>query len=128
MPHSHGYRARTRDMFARDFRKNGMPGLKTYLTNFKVGDYVDVKVNGAIHKGMPHKFYHGKTGIVYNVTKSSVGVEVNKVLGNRMMKKRINVRVEHVRHSKCRKDFLERVRQNEDIKKMVSEGKASACR
>lgn len=27
---------------------------------------------------MPHKFYHGKTGIVYNVTPSAVGVEMNK--------------------------------------------------
>ncbi len=27
---------------------------------------------------MPHKFYHGKTGRVYNVTKSALGVMVNK--------------------------------------------------
>jgi hypothetical protein len=26
------------------------------LRTFKVGDYVDIKVNGAVHKGMPH-FY-----------------------------------------------------------------------
>lgn len=29
-------------------------------------------------QGMPHKYYHGKTGVVWNVTKRSVGVEVNK--------------------------------------------------
>ena len=27
---------------------------------------------------MPHKYYHGKTGVVWNVTKRAVGVEVNK--------------------------------------------------
>jgi large subunit ribosomal protein L21e len=30
---------------------------------------------------MPHKYYHGRTGIVYNVTPSSVGVIVYKVVG-----------------------------------------------
>jgi hypothetical protein len=29
---------------------------------------------GAVQKGMPYKVYHGKTGVVYNVTKSAVGV------------------------------------------------------
>ena len=28
-----------------------------------------VKANGAIHKGMPYKAYHGRTGQVYNVAK-----------------------------------------------------------
>ena len=32
--------------------------------------------HGAFHKGMPHKFYHGKTGRVFNVTKRAVGVIV----------------------------------------------------
>ena len=33
-----------------------------------------VKANGAIHKGMPYKAYHGRTGQVYNVAKHSLGV------------------------------------------------------
>ena len=37
-----------------------------------------VKANGAIHKGMPYKAYHGRTGRVYNVAKRSLGVIVNK--------------------------------------------------
>lgn len=36
MPHSFGYRARTRDMFARDFGKNGVNPLSIYLKNYKV--------------------------------------------------------------------------------------------
>jgi large subunit ribosomal protein L21e len=27
-----------------------------------------------VQKGMPYKVYHGKTGIVYNVTQNAVGV------------------------------------------------------
>lgn len=42
------------------------------------GDYVDIKCNPSIHKGMPFKYYHGRTGIVFNVTKTSLGVRVNK--------------------------------------------------
>lgn len=117
MPHSFGYRARTRDMFARPFRQSGMIKLSTYLRTFKVGDYVDIKANGAIHKGMPHKFYHGRTGRVYNVTKRAVGVRVNKIVGNRIIHKHINVRIEHVHQSKCRQGFLTRVKENELKKK-----------
>ena len=121
MPHSFGYRARTRDMFARPFRKTGMIKLSTYMTTYKVGDYVDIIVNGAIHKGMPHKYYHGRTGVVFNVTKRSIGVRVNKIIGNRIIHKHINVRVEHVQPSKCRQDFLNRVKENEMKKKVARE-------
>ncbi|RLN76173.1 hypothetical protein BBJ28_00002154 [Nothophytophthora sp. Chile5] len=117
MPHSFGYRARTRDMFARPFRQSGMIKMSTYLRTFKVGDYVDIKANGAVQKGMPHKFYHGRTGRVFNVTKRAVGVRVNKIVGNRIIHKHINVRVEHVHQSKCRLSFLTRVKENELKKK-----------
>ncbi|KAJ1675016.1 60S ribosomal protein L21A, partial [Spiromyces aspiralis] len=112
MPHSFGYRARTRHMFARDFRNHGPVHLSTYLKNYKVGDIVDIKANGAVQKGMPHKYYHGKTGVVYNVTKSAVGVIINKRVRNRYIEKRVNIRVEHIKHSKCRDDFLRRVKEN----------------
>ncbi|KAI8809039.1 ribosomal protein L21e-domain-containing protein [Cladochytrium replicatum] len=116
MPHSFGLRARTRHLFSRDFRTKGPVRLSTYLTTFKVGDIVDIKANGAIHKGMPHKYYHGKTGVVYNVTKSSVGVICYKVVGNRYIEKRVNLRIEHVKHSKCRENFVKRVKDNARLK------------
>lgn len=78
MPAGHGVRSRTRDLFSRPFRKKGYIPLTTYLRTYKIGDYVDVKVNGAVQKGMPHKFYHGRTGRVWNVTKRAIGVEINK--------------------------------------------------
>jgi large subunit ribosomal protein L21e len=61
---------------------------------------------------MPHKVYHGKTGVIYNVTKSAVGVILYKQVGNRYLEKRVNVRLEHVRPSRSRDDFLRRVKEN----------------
>merc|ERR1712179_726790 len=68
---------------------------------------------GAFQKGMPHKAYHGKTGRVFNVSKRAVGVVVNKRVRGKILPKRICVRIEHVKHSQCRKDFLDRVHANE---------------
>ena len=51
---------------------------------------------------------------MYNVTPAAVGVIVYKVVGNRYLEKRVNLRVEHVRHSKCRQEFLDRVKSNHD--------------
>ena len=51
---------------------------------------------------------------MYNVTPSAVGVIVYKVVGNRYLEKRVNLRLEHVRHSKCRQEFLDRVKSNHE--------------
>jgi large subunit ribosomal protein L21e len=59
-----------------------------------------------------HKDFHGKTGVVYNVTKSAVGVILYKQVGNRYIEKRVNVRIEHVNHSRSRDEFLRRVKDN----------------
>ncbi|KAH8836037.1 ribosomal protein L21e-domain-containing protein [Flagelloscypha sp. PMI_526] len=112
MPHSFGYRARTRHMFKRGFKEHGPVKLSTYLINYRIGDIVDIKANAAQQKGMPHKYYHGRTGIIYNVTPHAVGVIVYKVVGNRYLEKRVNLRVEHIRHSGCRQEFLDRVQSN----------------
>lgn len=50
MPGGQGYRARTRDMFKRGYRQKGYINLSTYLRTYKLGDYVDIKVNGAVQK------------------------------------------------------------------------------
>jgi len=85
MPRGHGIRARTRDMLSKSFRKNGVIPMTTYLRTFKIGDYVDIKADPAIQSGMPYKVYHGRTGIIWNVTKRAVGVEVNKQARTRML-------------------------------------------
>ncbi|CAF2116059.1 hypothetical protein Bca4012_097018 [Brassica carinata] len=62
------------------------------------------------------RFYHGRTGRVWNVTKRAVGVEVNKHIGNRIIKKRIHVRVEHVQQSRCAEEFKLRKKKNDELK------------
>ena len=49
---------------------------------------------------------------MFNVTRSAVGVLLYKVVGNSYVEKRISVRIEHVRHSKCRDDFVKRKKEN----------------
>ena len=66
---------------------------------------------------MPFKGYHGRTGVVFDVTKTAVGVEVNKQVRNRIIKKRIHVKVDHIRPSKCRLQHLNRVKENDAIKR-----------
>ncbi|KAI3327292.1 60S ribosomal protein L21 [Xylariaceae sp. AK1471] len=117
MGHAAGLRAGTRYAFSRQFRQKGFIRLSTYLQQYKVGDIVDIKANGAVQKGMPHKVYHGKTGVVYNVTKSAVGVIIYKQVGNRYLEKRVNLRIEHVSHSRSREDFIKRVKANAAAKK-----------
>jgi len=68
-----------------------------------------------------------RTGIVYNVTPNAVGVIVQKVVGNRYIEKRVNLRVEHVRHSKCRQEFLDRVKSNHDSHAAAKEKGGEWC-
>jgi large subunit ribosomal protein L21e len=137
MGHSRGLRSGTRFMFSRKFGQQGRFPLSIYLgvnkteilagqkdpkltiKPLRMGDYVDIYANAAIHKGMPHKWYHGRTGIVYNVAKRAVGVEVNKVIRGRIEKKRVNIRIEHVHRSTCREDFLSRVKRNDEVKRVA---------
>ncbi|KAF8538919.1 60S ribosomal protein L21 [Trichophaea hybrida] len=121
MGHSGGIRSGTRYAFSRNFREKGMIPMSVYLTQYRVGDIVDIKANGAVQKGMPHKVYHGKTGVVYNVTKSALGVIIYKRVGNRYLEKRVNVRIEHVKHSKCRKEFVDRVKENAAKRRQAKE-------
>ncbi|XP_019875998.1 60S ribosomal protein L21 [Aethina tumida] len=123
MTNSKGYRRGTRDLFSRKFKKSGVIPLSTYMKVYKAGDIVDIKGNGAVQKGMPYKVYHGKTGRVFNVTAHALGVIVNKRVRGKILPKRINIRIEHVTHSKCREDFLNRVKQNEKLRKEAKEKK-----
>ena len=123
MVHSYGLRSGTRHLFAKKFRSHGMPNVSSGLRTFKVGDYVDVVADSAIRKGMPHKYYHGRTGIVWNVTPRGVGVIINKPVGNRCMRKRICVRAEHVRNSKCRDQFVQKVKNYQNFVAAKKAGK-----
>ena len=88
------------------------------LNFYKPGRFVQTNmtitqiIQSLMFHSMPHKVYHGKTGVIYNVTKSAVGVIINKRIGNRYIEKRVNVRVEHVSLSRSREEFIRRVKEN----------------
>ncbi|CAL8075900.1 unnamed protein product [Calicophoron daubneyi] len=117
MTNTKGYRRGTRHLFSRSFRRHGPLPSSVYMRVYKRGDIVDIKGDGGVQKGMPHKCYHGRTGRVYNVTPHALGVIVNKRVGKRILPKRINVRIEHVKPSTCRVDFLRRVQENDKKRK-----------
>ena len=110
MTHSYGYKRRTRHKFRKGFRQHGSIHISKNLTSDKIGDIVDVVCDGAIHKSMPYKYYHGRTGTVFNVNPRAVGVIVNKQVRNRIIGKRLHIRIEHLRKSTCRTAFLDRIR------------------
>jgi large subunit ribosomal protein L21e len=116
MTHSYGYNRRTRHKFRKGFKQHGSIHISNALTSFKIGDIVDIIVDGAIHKGRPYKYYHGRTGRVFNVNSRAIGVIVNKQVRQRIIPKRIHVRVEHLKLSTSRVDFLTRIRENDKKK------------
>jgi large subunit ribosomal protein L21e len=116
MTHSYGYKRRTRHKFKKGFKQHGAIHISKTLTSYKIGDIVDIVVDGAIHKGMPYKYYHGRTGTVFNVNPRSIGVIVNKQVRQRIIPKRIHVRVEHLKLSTSRQSFLNRIKENDKKK------------
>ena len=116
MPHKRGFKHGTRNKFTKPFRLNGSIHMHNYLTPHKIGEYVDILVDSAIHKGLPHYFYHGRTGRIFNLNKNSAGVVVNKRVRNRIIPKKMNIRIEHLRTSKCREVFKARIQANDKLK------------
>lgn len=62
MPKSKGFRCKSRSILtkSRGARQGYNPEI--YLTEFKPGDKVVIKINPSVHKGAPHRRYHGKVG------------------------------------------------------------------
>ena len=108
-------------MFSRPFRKHGVVPLATYMRVYRKGDIVDIKGMGTVQKGMPHKCCHGKTGRLYNVTQHAAGITVNKQVNGKILAKRINVPIEHIKHAKSLESFLKHVKENDQKKEEAKE-------
>lgn len=116
MPHTLGLKRATRNIFSKPYKTKGHDPLSRYLTNYKIGDYVTIKVDGSKHRGTPHRIYHGKTGRIYNITPHAAGVIIHKTVRNKVLAKKLNIRVEHLEKSKCKDAFIKRVKANDQIK------------
>ncbi|MHA1680242.1 MAG: 50S ribosomal protein L21e [Promethearchaeota archaeon] len=76
MGKNHGYRRSTRSVFKKKVRDKGMSPLTSLLIKYDVGDIVDVKVDPSVHKGMPHRRFHGKTGRIIEKRGKAFVVEI----------------------------------------------------
>jgi len=89
-----GYRNKTRKRHRKNVRKRGLGPVEKYLIDYEVGDKVDLITDSSQHKrGMPHRRYHGRTGVILGVRGRCFEVEVrlNKA------KKTLIVGREHLR-------------------------------
>lgn len=63
------------------------------LQDYKVGDKVVISIDPSEHKGMPHRRFHGRIGIVDKVGRRAMSVKVN--IGNK--EKTVVTRLNHVK-------------------------------
>ncbi len=61
---THGYRYKSRHILRKHPRERGMPPLGCLLRQYAVGEKVAIVINPSVHKGMPHRRFHGKVGEV----------------------------------------------------------------
>ncbi|MFX0115184.1 MAG: 50S ribosomal protein L21e [Candidatus Hodarchaeota archaeon] len=66
MPISKGTNYRTRRLFSKHPRNRGLPPLGSLLTEYAPGDKVVIVLEPSVHKGRPHRRFHGKVAIVVN--------------------------------------------------------------
>ncbi len=87
-----GYRRKTRSLLKKKPRERGKVGLSKILHKYESGEKVVIKADPSVHKGMPHRRYHGKVGVIVN--KKGRSYVVNVTQGNTI--KEIIVRPEHI--------------------------------
>jgi large subunit ribosomal protein L21e len=73
---SKGYRSRTRTLFRKESRERGKVGLSRLLRTYNLGDKVKIRIDSSVHKGMPHRRYHGRVGIIKGRRGRSYVIEV----------------------------------------------------
>jgi large subunit ribosomal protein L21e len=92
MPKSKGLRRKMRSLLRKRPRERGKLGLSKLLYEYKQGDKVVIDINPSVHKGMPHRRYQGRVGVI--VAKRGRAYKVSVTQGNAV--KEIIVRPEHL--------------------------------
>jgi len=73
---SKGYRSKTRSLFRKNPRERGKLGLSRLLRTYNPGERVTIRIDPSVHKGMPHRRYHGRVGTVKERRGRSYVIEV----------------------------------------------------
>lgn len=84
---------------------------------------IEFKIEGFLCFNFIVILYIRKTGKVFNVTPNGIGVVVKKKIGNRYIEKKLLVRVEHIKPSKSRNEFVSRVKENGEKAKVAKTDK-----
>ena len=87
-----GYRRKTRYLLKRKPRERGKTGLSKVLREYEPEEKVVIKLDPSVHKGMPHRRFHGKIGVIANKRGGSYVINVTQ--GKAI--KEIIVRPEHI--------------------------------
>jgi len=59
-----GYRKKTRHLLKRKPRERGKTGLSRVLREYAPEEKVVIKIDPSVHKGMPHRRFHGRIGVI----------------------------------------------------------------
>ena len=73
-------------------RERGLSRISRAIQKFEVGQKVHIVIDASVHKGMPHKRFHGRTGTVKGMRGRAYIVEVRD--GGKI--KQLFVRPEHL--------------------------------
>jgi large subunit ribosomal protein L21e len=90
LPKSHGYRRRTRSLLSS--RPGQRKGLSSVLRGYSPNDRVVIKIDPSQVKGMPHRRFNGLVGVVKDIGRRTITLEVP--VGNKA--KTVIARKEHV--------------------------------
>ena len=93
MRRSHGTRQGTRSILRRSKEQRGRLYISRVMHQYNIGDRVAVVLNGSQQKGMPHRRFQGKTGIIAGIQGRAYVVSVSD--GD--MQKTVVARPEHLR-------------------------------
>ncbi|ADB58286.1 MULTISPECIES: 50S ribosomal protein L21e [Archaeoglobus] len=92
---SHGFRFKSGRKLRKKIREKGIK-ISRALQTFEVGDRVHIDIDPAVHKGMPHPRFQGRTGVVIGQRGRAYLVRVRD--GNSY--KTLFVRPEHLKPQK----------------------------
>lgn len=93
MPSSHGYMVKTRQLLKRELGSRSGSRPDIYIREYNPGDRVLIITDPSVHKGVPHKRFHGKVATV--VGKRGRAYEVTVMLGDKL--KKLTLLPDHLR-------------------------------
>lgn len=90
---SKGIRSKSRKLLRKKPRERGIHSITRALQQFEEGESVNIVIDSAVHKGMPHIRFHGYTGKVEGKQGESYLVGIN----DGKKHKTLIIRSEHLR-------------------------------